>query len=290
MKLMLFALIVSLPAAAANAQPEQRPGFGPGAPSRELAQMPQTRGAKGDQQRHYFFADAGAEMPYRLFVPESYDPAKQTPLVVALHGYGGNQDYFFAQLDSLPALLEQHGFIFVAPMGYSTGGWYGAPLDIPGNRPRSSGQPIPAVTQTPEETQRERDLSEADVMNVVELVIREYNIDPDRMYLMGHSMGGMGTYVLGQKYAERWAAIAPMSGTLGDATYSLERLRNVAVMLSAGEQETAVVEAAQAQIETMNDLGITTGLYVAPGGTHMSMIAPTIPKVLQFFADTTRKP
>jgi predicted peptidase len=227
-------------------------------------------------------------MPYRLYVPQSYDPANETPLVVALHGYGGNQDYFFAALESLPELLEKHGFIFVAPLGYSTGGWYGAPLDIPGNRPRSSGQPPPPVTQSVEEMRRERYLSETDVMNVLALVTREYNVDPDRTFLMGHSMGGMGTYVLGQKYSERWAAIAVMSGTLADATYDLGRLRNVAVMLSAGEQEAAVVDAAEEQIEAMNALGIMTGLFVAPGATHGSMIAPTIPRVLEFFSDKER--
>jgi predicted peptidase len=136
---------------------------------------------------------------------------------------------------------------------------------------------------------RERALSEADVMNVLEIVREEYNVDPDRIYLMGHSMGGMGTYVLGQKYADTWAAIAVMSGTLADATYSLERLRNVAVMLSAGEQETAVVEAARAQIETLNGLGITTSLFVAPGASHGSMVAPTLPRALEFFAEQTRR-
>jgi predicted peptidase len=267
---------------------QQRPGGDAGVSSEELARSPQTRGATGDQQRHYFFAAAGVEMPYRLYVPQSYDPARKMPLVVALHGFGGDQDYFFAALDELPDLLERHGFIFVAPLGYSKGGWYGAPLDIPGNRARSSGQPPPPATQTAEEMKRERQLSEADVMNVLELVTREYNVDPDRTYLMGHSMGGMGTYVLGQKYAEKWAAIGVMSGTLADVTYDLERLRGVAVMLSAGEQEAPVVEAAKAQIETLNALGITTGLFVAPGATHGSMIAPTIPRVLEFFADKTR--
>jgi predicted peptidase len=283
-----FALLVSLIALPSIAQ-QQRPGGDAGVSSEELARSPQTRGATGDQQRHYFFAAAGVEMPYRLYVPQSYDPARKMPLVVALHGFGGDQDYFFAALDELPDLLERHGFIFVAPLGYSKGGWYGAPLDIPGNRARSSGQPPPPTTQTAEEMKRERQLSEADVMNVLELVTREYNVDPDRTYLMGHSMGGMGTYVLGQKYAEKWAAIAVMSGTLADATYDLERLRGVAVMLSAGEQEAPVVDAAKAQIETLNELGITTGLFVAPGATHGSMIAPTIPRVLEFFADKTRK-
>jgi poly(3-hydroxybutyrate) depolymerase len=245
----------------------------------------QQSGAKGDQQRRYFFAEAGADMPYRLYVPTSYDAATKSPLVVALHGYGGDQDYFFAALPELPELLERHGFIFVAPMGYSTGGWYGAPLDIPGNRPRSAGQPPPPVTQSVEEMKRERHLSETDVMNVLALVTREYNVDPERTFLMGHSMGGMGTYVLGQKYAERWAALAVLSGTLADATYDLERLRSMGVMLSAGEQETAVVEAAKAQVQAMQALGMKTSLYVAPGATHGSMIAPTLPKALEFFAE-----
>jgi poly(3-hydroxybutyrate) depolymerase len=62
-------------------------GFGPPMASAELAKQPQTKGAKGDQQRHYFFEDANQEMPYHLYVPLNYDPGKETPLVVALHGY-----------------------------------------------------------------------------------------------------------------------------------------------------------------------------------------------------------
>jgi predicted peptidase len=289
MRFAAFTVCVLAATAILAAGAQERSRSDAGLSSEELAKLPQAPGAKGDQQRHYFFAAADAEMPYRLYVPQSYDPARKTPLVVALHGYGGDQNYFFAQLPTLPELLERHGFIFVVPMGYSKGGWYGAPLDIPGNRPRNSGQAIPPVTQTPEEMRHERALSEADVMNVLEIVSREYNVDPDRVYLMGHSMGGMGTYVLGQKYAERWAAIAPMSGTLADATYSLDRLANVAVMLSAGSTETATVAAAQAQVEQMKKMGIVTGLWIEPGGTHGSMIAPTLPKVLDFFADKVRR-
>jgi len=289
MRLAAFTVYILAAAAIVAAAAQERPGADAGTSSEQLAKLPQTPGAKGDQQRHYFFAAAGAQMPYRLYVPQAYDPARKTPLVVALHGYGGDQNYFFAALPTLPELLDQLGFIFVAPMGYSKSGWYGAPLDIPGNRPRNSGQAIPPVTQTHEEMRRERALSEADVMNVLEIVSREYNVDPDRVYLMGHSMGGMGTYVLGQKYAERWAAIAPMSGTLADATYSLDRLTNVAVMLSAGSTETATVAAAQAQVEQMKTMGIVTGLWIEPNGTHGSMIAPTLPKVLDFFTDKVRR-
>lgn len=166
-----------------------------------------------------------------LYVPTTYKPGTKMPLVVALHGYNGNHDYFFALVNNLPELCEQYGFIFVAPLGYTLGGWYGAPLSVPpgGGKGKTKG---PA--QTPEEAQRERDLSEKDVMNVVDLVTREYSVDSDRTFLMGHSMGGMGTYFLGQKYAGKWAAIAPMSGTMAGVDYHLDRLNRVWLLWNDG--------------------------------------------------------
>jgi predicted peptidase len=250
----------------------------------------QQAAAKGDQQRHYRFAEAGAEMPYRLYVPQSYDPGRKTPLVVALHGYGGDQNYFFNSLPTLPELLERHGFIFVAPMGFAADGWYGAPLSIPGNAPRSSGAPTPTPPRTPEEEVRYRALSEADVLNVIELVRAEYAIDSDRIYLLGHSMGGFGTWWLGQKHADLWAAIAPLSGVLPNVDYQLPRLEHVPVHVSIGGKENPEwVAASRQQVETMRAMGMTAGYFEPADATHGSMIAPTLPKALEFFADKVRR-
>jgi predicted peptidase len=252
-------------------------------------QKSQTLAAKGDQQRHYFFAAADKDMPYRLYVPQSYNPAAGAPLVVALHGFGGNQDYFFRAVKALPALLEQHGFIFVAPMGLAADGWYGAPLSIPGSAPRSSGAAPPPQVRTSEEETRYRGLSEADVMNVLALVRKEYTIDPNRIYLMGHSMGGFGTWWLGQKYANTWAAIAPMSGVLPDVDYQLPRLMRVPVHVSIGGAETpAWVEASRRLVETMKAKGMTAEYAEPAGATHGGMIEPTTPQALDFFATHVR--
>ena len=75
-------------------------------------------------------------------------------------------------------------------------------------------------------------------MNVLDLVRKEYTIDPNRIYLMGHSMGGFGTWWLGQKYAGTWAAIAPMSGVLPNVDYQLPKLVRVPVHVSIGGAET----------------------------------------------------
>jgi predicted peptidase len=252
---------------------------------------PQPSAPKGDQQRHYFLAAAGKELPYRLYVPHSYDPAAGAPLVVALHGFGGDQDYFFRAVKALPALLEKHGFILAAPMGLAADGWYGAPLSIPGSAPRSSGAPPPRQVRTPDEEAKYRALSEADVVNVLDLVRREYNVDPNRIYLMGHSMGGFGTWWLGQKYADTWAAIAPMSGVLPEVDYQLPRLTGVPVQISIGGAETpAWVEASRQLAETMKSRGMTVAYVEPAGATHGGMIEPTTPQALEFFAAHARGP
>jgi predicted peptidase len=58
-------------------------------------------------------------------------------------------------------------------------------------------------------------------MNVLALVEKEYAVDTSRVFLMGHSMGGMGTWYLGQKYADKWAALGVMSGA--SATRTIRR-------------------------------------------------------------------
>jgi poly(3-hydroxybutyrate) depolymerase len=249
----------------------------------------QSTGATGDQQRTYYFAAAGKELPYRLYVPRSYDPAAGAPLVMALHGFGGNQDYFFRAVRNLPDLLERHGFIFVAPMGLAVDGWYGAPLSIPGNAPRSSGAPPPTPVRMPDEETKYRALSEADVMNVLAMVRKEYTVDPNRIFLMGHSMGGFGTWWLGQKYADTWAAIAPMSGVLPDVDYQIQKLTRVPVQISIGGAENpAWVQASRALAETMKAKGMTVE-YVEPAdATHGGMIEPTTPQALEFFSKRTR--
>ena len=52
----------------------------------------------GDFKRHYFFEEAGEVMPYHVYVPSSYKGDRAFPLIIALHGNGLTEDYFFTGL------------------------------------------------------------------------------------------------------------------------------------------------------------------------------------------------
>ena len=67
----------------------------------------------------------------------------------------------------------------------------------------------------------------------LELVLNEYPVDRDAMFLAGHSMGGGGTWHLGAKDPVYWTALAPMSGSfLQESGYPWENLRRTPICIS----------------------------------------------------------
>lgn len=258
---------------------------GPGPSSEALSAAPQKPGAKGFQERHYRLEEAGRELGYELYVPQTYDPKTATPLVVALHGYGVNYGFFFGVVKDLPALCEKYGFICVAPMGYSPSGWYGAPLTVPGAPPPGSRLPVPQSGSEKEQL-LERRLSELDVMKVIEIVKGEYKVDARRTYLMGHSMGGFGAWFLGQKHIDMWAAIAPMSGINENGWKELDigKLARIPVLVAVGEQETETVVTSKKAVAALAAAGGKVTYVEIAGGSHGSMVAPSTTQILEFFS------
>lgn len=254
-----------------------------------MAKLPQTPGATGEQERHYYFAEGATESPYHMYVPKKYDGKTKMPLILALHGAGDREDYFFRHASGTPELLEKYGFIFVSPFGYSEFGAYGA-MDVPRIAP---AVPYPGVAPnrvaerrpkwTPEEAARVNELSEKDVMNVLALVEKEYNVDLSRVYLMGHSMGGVGTWYLGQKYAGKWAGLGVMSGGFGYQDYPAKRLKGIPLIIEAGSMDSALHGAdAEAGIAKLKAAGLNPVYIEIPGGTHMSSIPPALPQIIEF--------
>jgi poly(3-hydroxybutyrate) depolymerase len=220
--------------------------------------------------RHYLFEAAGEIMPFGLYVPSSWSAGRAMPLVVVLHGQGGNEVNFLERQDRLlPRLAEQHGYIVVTPLGYRSDGGYG-------------GAPTAAADF---ERRRVTELSEQDVIDVLALVRREYLIDADRIYLMGHSMGGNGTWHLGSKYADVWAALAPIAGgSARPGRLDIDRLSRIPILCCHGDADaTASVEASRRMTAAVRAAGGDCTLLEVPGATHRSIVPAVLSKIFEFF-------
>ena len=298
-------------------QPTQQPG--PGAPA-AVGQ----RGGRGAidprvQQRTYLFADTNEELPYAVFVSSKVSKNKKNPLIVALHGLGGNQNTMM-RANALE-LAEEGGYIMVGPMGYNSGGWYGAPARFGGGggrggpgAPRGANGAPPAGAPPggpaagrgafpPASTAGGKELtdpaklheaSEKDVMNVLDMIRKEFNVDENRTYLMGHSMGGAGSIYLGVKYASIWAAVgaeAPATAPAGltPDNYSLEPAKNIPMIIVQGDMDTLVpVAGTRLWIEKMKDMKMTYQYVEVPGGDHGSVLTSGAPDIFAFFAKHTK--
>lgn len=240
------------------------------------AAPPAVRPAKPRVQRKtYHFKEAGKEMEYALFVPSGYDRARKSPLVVALHGLGGNPQQIM-RYRGLTDLAEKHGYVVAAPMGYNSRGWYGARAMVKGR----DGDP-----------KNLSELSEKDVMNVVALVRKDYSIDPDRVYLMGHSMGGGGTIHLALKYPDVWAALAPIAPAIFRPARDVEKIRHIPVILVQGDNDKLVrVERVRPWAEQMKKLGMKHEYIEVAGGDHVTIAFTNMPKIFAFFEKHRRQP
>ena len=130
--------------------------------------------------------------PAQVYVPRDYDPATQYPLVVLLHGYGaggGAQNLYFGLSNQTTA---QH-FILLVPNGTrdSTG------TSFWNSDPRISGETVDDVAYL------RRLLAEAQA---------NFRVDPQRVYLFGHSNGGFMSYRMACEASDVITAIASLNG------------------------------------------------------------------------------
>lgn len=137
----------------------------------------------------------GGDRPTRVFTPTGYDPAVPAPLVILLHGYGADgatQDLYF----QVTRNASVRGMFALRPDGI---------VDGSGSRFWNAAWCCDFA-----------DVGVDDVAYLVGLVdeMKEhYNIDPNRVYAMGHSNGHFMSYRLACDAADTFTAIAGLAGS-----------------------------------------------------------------------------
>jgi polyhydroxybutyrate depolymerase len=151
-----------------------------------------------DHQQYHTLTVNGVERQYLIFIPTTYSPSQPVPLLLVLHGGSGNAKQFQDQT-GFNQIAQQEGFIVVYPDGLGT---FKYSLHV-----WNSGY-IKAAS----------DMGTDDVgflATLIENLEQTYSIDTSRIYLTGHSNGGMMTDRMAAEHPELFAAVAPVSSSIG---------------------------------------------------------------------------
>ena len=137
----------------------------------------------------------GGDRPAELLVPAGYDAGKPTPLLLSLHGYSPFNAYANAVF-GLDPLYDTAGFLLLTPHGTldADGKYFWNATDACCN---FYDDPVDDV---------------AYLNGLVDEVAAVYNVDPKRIFVIGHSNGGFMAYRLACESADRFAAVISVAG------------------------------------------------------------------------------
>jgi poly(3-hydroxybutyrate) depolymerase len=256
--------------------------------------------SKGDNNRHYYFAEGDEVMPYRVIVPKDWDGKSQLPLVFILHGDTRDQDFYSDRSQNLiPKAAEKYKFMLVSVFGYHPNGGYNDRMLQAGARGGAGGGRAGGgrggagggaasfgaaaggggrggrgggfMNGMPQA--RLAELSEIDTMHVYDLIHKEYPIDAKRTYLFGYSHGGNGGYYIAGKYADNWAGVALGGAGNGpnvvNQYFETFKSKQIPFMIYFGDQDGANVQSgSRAMVDAMKEAGIEAVVKSYPGVDH----------------------
>ncbi len=163
-------------------------------------------GVYAGEEKEFTFISSfdGSMQTAALFVPSGYDGETSRPLLVDAHYWGGNR--FTAKRQGYYEVCERLNWLVVCP-------------ELHGHR--TSGQTSLAALE-----------AQHDIINSIDLVLRDYVVDHTRIYLVGRSMGGMLAAVMAGKYPDRFAAVC-----IGQAVTDLPRWYHEVEMFREGTEK-----------------------------------------------------
>ena len=218
---------------------------------------------KGNFSKKSFTSKSGLSLPYRIATPSESISGKK-PLLVFLHGAGERGDDNEKQLTHGSSFLfeaaEKYNAIVIVPQCKKDSYWSSVEVDR-SNMPLKLGFDYQGKEITP------------DLLAVVELIkeIRKtYNIDGKRIYVMGLSMGGMGTFEIVHRFPKCFAAAIPVCGG-GDSINYTTKARKVPFWIMHGDADVVVhVEESRKMVSVLKEKRYNVQYSEYPGVNHNS--------------------
>jgi len=182
------------------------------------------------------------DLDYLEFIPQDYFSKEKWPLMVFLHGAGERgSDLEKLKVHGPPKLVER-------------------------------GEELPFIIISPQCPANERWTDQWYAETIIALInetIKKYNIDEDRVYLTGLSMGGFGTWDLACRYPDKFAAIAPVCG--GGNPNLVSKIRNIPTWVFHGAKDNVVLlKYSQDMVEALEQYAGNVKFTVYPEANHDS--------------------
>lgn len=213
-------------------------------------------------EKHQYISTDGDTLNYRLLVPENIQSGKKYPLVLFLHGAGerGNDNelqlFHGGQMWLNPVVREEYPAFILVPQCPKNGYWAYS------RRPKSFN---------PSEMPAEPD--KASVFNALKQLIDTHmakpEVDKSRIYIMGLSMGAMGTFDMVIRHPELFAAAVPICGTVNPER--LAATGDVKFRIYHGDKDPVVpVEGSRQAYRALKAAGKSVIYIEYPGVEHDS--------------------
>ena len=151
----------------------------------------------------------GHQFPYRLLRPQNYDPSVKYPLVLVRHGSGGEGTDNVRQMGGVERLLGRPDLRTRFPC-FSVVPQCPLGMNWSGRRRAARTDSAPASQPAFEPL--------ALVADILARTRADNTIDADRVYVLGVSMGGAGTWSMLARHPDLFAAGVPICGTGDPAT------------------------------------------------------------------------
>jgi polyhydroxybutyrate depolymerase len=151
----------------------------------------------GSDQRTSILHDS-LKRTYIIHFPSFYDKSGKLPLLIALHGRGGNSEsMILVSRKGFNKMADKDGFIVVYPDGIELN-WNDGRMDEEAN----------------DRAHRENIDDVGFISSLIDSMIKDYNIDPKRVYVTGISNGAIMSYRLACELSHKITAIAPVDGNI----------------------------------------------------------------------------
>lgn len=173
------------------------------------------------------FTKNGCTLPYRLYIPKNYDCGEMYPLLIFLHGAGERGSDNARHLSAVQTMFDDpaspiYDAIVLAPQCPADHSW----VYTPWGNGNYSTETVPESWEL------------GLLLALMDRISASYNIDEDRVYVTGLSMGGFGTWDLLMRHGSRFAAGMPICGG-GDPTYA-KKLTRIPIRTFHGSDDDAV--------------------------------------------------